>query len=103
MENTQWFIMKLWMMNNILLMNNINSLIIIINNIYHFRFEIFRNYWLYLETTSEILSPLSWFHGRTTEEALLSNATINISSTWRGQIFHLTILLFVHYSYHPNL
>lgn len=78
MENTQWFIMKLV----ILLINNINSLIIIIIiNIYHFRFEISRNYWLYLETTLGILSPLSWFYSRTTEEALLSNATINISST----------------------
>lgn len=71
MENTQWFIMKLV----ILLMNNINSLIIItiiiIINIYHFWFEMFRNYWLYLETTLEILSPLSWFYSRTAEEALL--------------------------------
>lgn len=99
MENTQWFIMKLV----ILLINNINSLTIIIINIYHFRFEIFRNYWLYLETTLGILSPLSWFYSRTTEEALLSNTTINISSTLKGQIFRLPILLFVHYSYHPNL
>lgn len=79
MENTQWFIMKLV----ILLINNINSLIdiTIIINIYHFGFEIFRNSWLYLGTSLGILSPLFWFYIRTIEEALLSNATINISST----------------------